>query len=271
MTSRIENTFEALKQKNRAALIPFIMGFDGGQQLSEELLDVLPAAGADIIEIGIPFSDPMADGPVIQAAGKRALDAGATLPGILELVRSFRKKHADTPIILMGYYNPIYRYGGEKFCTDAVAAGVDGLIIVDLPPEEENELRPYLTATGLKLIRLIAPTSAGEDHKGRLPMLSASAGGFVYYISITGITGAASADAGALKGQLDNLRSYTKLPIAVGFGIKTADQVAQMAQFADAVVVGSALVNVIAAQKDSTSAVSAAKDFISSLAKGLQR
>ena len=271
MTNRIEDIFSALKQKNKAALIPFIMGYDGGQETTAALLDALPAAGADIIEIGIPFSDPMADGPVIQAAGKRALDAGATLPGILELVRGFRARHAGTPIILMGYYNPVYRYGGERFCKDAVAAGVDGIILVDLPPEEEDELQPYLTATGLKLIRLIAPTSAGEDHKGRLPMLSASAGGFVYYISITGITGAGSANVDSLKSQLDNLRSYTKLPVAVGFGIKTAQQVAQVAQFADAVVVGSALVEVIATQKNTAGAVKAASDFISSLAKGLQR
>ena len=218
----------------------------------------------------MPFSDPMADGPTIQAAGKRALDAGATLPGMLKLVKDFRAKNDTTPLILMGYYNPVYRYGPEKFCRDATAVGVDGVILVDLPPEEEEEIRPYLNASGLKLIRLIAPTSAGKDQKGRLPMLSASAGGFVYYISITGITGAASADSGLLRKQVENLRRYTKLPVAVGFGIRTAEQVKEMAQFADAVVVGSALVNVVSG-KDTASAVASAKEFVSSLAKGLQR
>jgi tryptophan synthase alpha chain len=267
MTKRIEQAFAKLKQANRAALIPFIMGYDGGKQTTASLLSALPAAGANIIEIGIPFSDPMADGPVIQAAGKRALDAGGTLAGILEIVREFRTQNTDTPIILMGYYNPIYRFGGEKFCAEAVQAGVDGVILVDLPPEEEEELRPYLSSSGLELIRLIAPTS-GDD---RVAKLSASAGGFVYYISITGITGAKAANTNALKDQLDHMRSFTKLPIAVGFGIKTAEQVAQVAQFADAVVVGSALVDVIAQQKDAASATAAASAFISSLAKGLSR
>lgn len=266
-SDRIEKTFAALKAQDRAALIPFIMGYDPDAATTGALLAALPAAGADIIEIGIPFSDPMADGKSIQAAGKRALDAGATVAGILDIVRAFRATNNDTPIILMGYYNPVYHYGGDKFCADAADAGVDGLILVDLPPEEENELRPALYSNGIKLIRLIAPTS-GDD---RLAPLCASAGGFVYYISITGITGAGSADAGTLKTKLNHLRRFTSLPIAVGFGIRTAEQVADVAKFADAVVVGSALVDVIAAQKDSAAAVQQATAFVSSLAGGLKR
>lgn len=262
MTDRITQCFSALSTQNRAALIPFIMGYDPDAKTTAALLAALPAAGADIIEIGIPFSDPMADGKAIQQAGKRALDAGATVAGILELVRGFRTGNATTPIILMGYYNPIYYYGGEKFCADASAAGVDGLILVDLPPEEENELRPALDRHGMNLIRLIAPTS-GDN---RLEPLCKSAGGFVYYISITGITGTASADSSALKAKVDHLRNFTKLPIAVGFGIKTAEQVVDVASYADAVVVGSALVDIIA-QKGTDAGL----EFIRSLAKGLQR
>lgn len=267
MSARIEKTFERLRVQNRAALIPFIMGYDPDKATTQALLDALPAAGADLIEIGIPFSDPMADGPVIQAAGLRALKAGATASRILELVREFRKKHADVPVILMGYFNPIYRYGNEQFCKDATAAGVDGVILVDLPPEEEAEITGYMDACGLKLIRLIAPTSGDT----RLKLLSESASGFVYYISIAGITGAKAADTGSLKEKVLHLRKFTKLPIAVGFGIKTAEQVKQVAALSDAVVVGSALVDVIGRQKDAKSAVSAASGFVTELAKGLTR
>jgi len=263
MSQRIEKTFEKLRAEKRAALIPFIMGYDPDVAACAAILAGLPAAGADIIEIGIPFSDPMADGPVIQAAGLRALKAGATLAGILKLVKEFRSKNTDTPIILMGYFNPIYRYGNEKFCKDATAAGVDGIILVDLPPEEEQEMRPYLDASGLKLIRLIAPTS-GND---RLKLLCASASGFVYYISVTGITGAKAADTGTLKTKMAQLRQYTQLPIAVGFGIKTVEQVKQVAATSDAVVVGSALVDAISKQKD---AAAAASRFVTDLAKCLK-
>lgn len=263
--NRIENTFAKCRRENRAALIPFIMGYDPDAATSAALLDALPAAGADLIEIGIPFSDPMADGPVIQAAGKRALGAGATIAGILELVRGFRKTHTDTPIILMGYFNPVYRYGNEKFCKDAVAAGVDGIILVDLPPEEEQEMRPYLDATGLKLIRLIAPTS-GRD---RTALLCQSASGFVYYISITGITGAKAANNTDLKQQVDTIRQLTDLPIAVGFGIKTPEQAKQVAALADAVVVGSALVEVIA--KAGNHAATKAGDFVRGIRDALTR
>ncbi len=258
MTARTQRTFEKPAKSGKSALIPFIMGYDPDAATSAKILAALPAAGADIIEIGMPFSDPMADGVVIQAAGRRALAAGATVAGVIELVRGFRAKNNETPIILMGYFNPIYRYGTEKFCKDAVAAGVDGVIIVDLPPEEDAEIRPYLNATGLKSIRLIAPTSSDE----RLPILAKSASGFVYYISITGITGAKTADNDSLKAQVDNLRKYTGLPIAVGFGIKTAGQVREVSGFADAVVVGSALVDIIARAEDK---VKAASDFVGSL------
>lgn len=258
MTSRIEDVFIKLKEKNQTALIPFIMGYDPDMETSEKILEVLPDLGADIIEIGMPFSDPMADGAVIQAAGLRALKAGATVAGIIAMVRRFRKKNNSTPIILMGYFNVVYRYGVEKFCRDAVTAGVDGVIIVDLPPEEEGEIRPHLDISGLKLIRLIAPTS-GDD---RVKLLSESASGFVYYISITGITGAKTASANELKEKLKTLRKFTNLPIAVGFGIKTASQVKEASQFSDAVVVGSALVDAIAKADDKVEAV---RKFITTL------
>jgi len=262
MSNRIEKTFAKLHAEKRAALIPFIMGYDPNAKTTAALLDMLPGAGADLIEIGMPFSDPMADGPVIQAAGKRALAAGATISGILELVLGFRKKHADVSIILMGYFNPIYRYGSEKFCKRAAAAGVDGVIIVDLPPEEEQEIRPYLNDSGLKLIRLVAPTS-GDD---RLPLLAKSASGFIYYISIAGITGAKAADATALKAKVKRLRTFTKLPIAVGFGIKTAKQVKEISEFSDAVVVGSALVDIIGKNKKKENIIKQSKKFVSQLA-----
>jgi tryptophan synthase alpha chain len=264
-TDRIEKVFQALRAQKRAAFIPFIMGYDPNPETTAALLDALPRAGADLIEIGLPFSDPMADGPVIQAAGRRALAAGATISGILKLVRAFRKKYPKVPVILMGYFNPIYRYGNEKFCKDATAAGVDGVIIVDLPPEEENEMQPYLNDSGLKLIRLIAPTS--DD--SRLPLLAESASGFVYYISVTGITGAKTATSKQLKSKIAKLRKFTKLPIAVGFGIKTPAQAKEAAQFGDAVVVGSALVEVISKQKSKSGAVKAATTFVKALTKQL--
>ena len=265
MSSRIEKKFEELRgqkrAKNPAALIPFIMGFDPDLATSSAILAALPAAGADMIEIGMPFSDPMADGAVIQAAGIRALAAGAKVAGIIGMVREFRERDQTTPIILMGYFNPVYRYGVEKFCVDASVAGVDGVILVDLPPEEEAEIRHYLEKTGLKLIRLIAPTS--DD--ARLPILAKSASGFVYYISVAGITGAKAAQTNDLEEKLAKIREYTDLPIAVGFGIKTGAQVHEVAKYADAVVVGSALVSAIAGAGTGESAVKAASDFVKSL------
>lgn len=258
--TRIAETFARCKAANRAAFIPFIMGGDPSLTACAKLLDALPAAGADIIELGIPFSDPMADGPVIAEAGKRALEAGATVHGILEIAKAFRAKHA-TPLVLMGYLNPIYIYGYEKFAADAAASGVDGIIIVDLPPEEAAELEPMLTKHDIALVRLIAPTSVPE----RLPLLTQNASGYLYYVSITGITGAASAAASDVKGKLEHIRKATKLPICVGFGIKTAADVAAMAPLADGVVVGSALVKSI---HESRADVAKFSSYVRELANG---
>ncbi len=241
MSSRIAATFATLKKQGRAGLIPFIMGGDPDLAATAALLPKLAESGADFIEIGLPFSDPMADGPVIQAAGLRALAAGTDVKKILQLVADFRKTNDGTPIILMGYYNPLYRYGADKFCTDAKKAGVDGLILVDLPPEEENEFRPACEKAGIALIRLIAPTSVPE----RLPLLLKHAQGFAYYISVTGITGAKSADEAQLAAKIAEIKKYAKIPLAVGFGVKTPEQARAIAKHADAVVVGSALVDAL--------------------------
>lgn len=237
---RINECFAALKAQGRKGLVTFIMGGDPGVEESLALLKKLPQAGADIIEIGIPFSDPMADGPVIQAAGQRALAAKTKLRDILRITQSFRQENNTTPIVLMGYYNPVYRYGPETFCKDAAKAGVDGLILVDLPPEEEAELRPFAEAAGVAFIRLLAPTSL----ENRLPKLLRETQGFVYYISVAGVTGAKSADLNALPEQISQIRKHTHLPVAVGFGIKTPEQAKDTARHADAVVVGSALVDI---------------------------
>jgi tryptophan synthase alpha chain len=248
MTRRIEAAFARTKAEKRAAFIPFIMAGDPSLAACEALLNALPEAGADIIELGIPFSDPMADGPVIQEAGLRALAGGMTLKKTLGLAKRFRITHPEVPLILMGYYNPIHAYGGEAFAADAADAGVDGLILVDMPPEEEDALAPLLTARDISLVRLIAPTSLEQ----RLPKLLESARGYLYYISITGITGAASADAAKLKADVARLRAATKLPLAVGFGIKTPEQVAAIGAFTDGVVVGSAIVAEVMKHKDAT-------------------
>ena len=216
---------------------------DPDPETSARLFSGLAAAGADLIEIGVPFSDPMADGPPIQAAGQRALQAGMRLAGTLALVRRLRRDDDATPILLMGYYNPIYRYGVERFARDAAAAGVDGVIVVDLPPEEDAELGGPARAAGLDIIRLATPTSDAR----RLPRIVEGAGGFIYYVAIAGITGTSSADSGAVTAAVARLRGFTALPIAVGFGIKNPEQAAQVARAADAVVVGSALVERLAA------------------------
>jgi tryptophan synthase alpha chain len=258
--TRIASTFETCKRENRAAFIPFIMGGDPSLDACATLLDALPAAGADIIELGIPFSDPMADGPVIQAAGIRALEAGATLKKILERASAFRKKHA-TPLVLMGYLNPLYVYGYEAFATDAAAAGVDGIIIVDLPPEEAAELEPILTKHSIALVRLIAPTSI----ETRLPLLTKNASGYLYYVSIAGITGAGSATARSVNENIAAIRAATALPICVGFGIKTpADVKAMAATGADGVVVGSSIVKRIEENHGDVDSISA---YIQTLAR----
>ena len=270
MTTRIENRFAKVRAEHRAALVTFVMGGDPDPESSMNLLNALPEAGADIIELGIPFSDPMADGPVIQAAGLRALAAGQTLIKTLALVTRFRQTDTETPIILMGYFNPIYIYGTEKFVSDAVAAGVDGLIVVDLPPEED-ELRKPAAAAGLDFIFLATPTSDAA----RLPRIVEHASGFLYYVSVTGITGTRSAASADVATALKRLRSFTKLPIAVGFGIKTPENAAEVAKVADAVVVGSALVekvrdNLDAMGRATPACVDAVLGFARELAEGVR-
>ena len=262
--SRIADAFDRAAAQSRAAFIPFIMAGDPTLAECAMLLDTLPAAGADIIELGIPFSDPMADGPVIQEAGLRALAAGTTLEAILTLVKNFRAHHA-TPIVLMGYLNPIFVYGYEKFARDAEDAGVDGMIIVDLPPEEAAELEPLLSQSGIALVRLIAPTSVPE----RLPLLVKNATGYLYYIAITGITGSGvAAPAERIAQHLAAIREHTHLPICVGFGIKTPADVAANARLADGVVVGSAIVKSI---KDTAADSQKFSAFVSALAAGCRK
>lgn len=244
--TRIEKRFQDLAAAGRGALVTFITAGDPDLQSSAQLLAQLPEAGADIIELGMPFSDPMADGPSIQASSLRALAAGSSLIKTLEMVAEFRKNDQTTPIILMGYFNPIYAYGAEAFIAKAAESGVDGLIIVDLPPEEDAELRIPATKSGIHMIRLVTPTTDDQ----RLPTVIEGASGFLYYVSVLGITGTRSADQSDIKQAVDRLKKATDLPIAVGFGIKTPDQAAAIAKTADAAVVGSALVNQIAAHLD---------------------
>jgi len=261
--SRIRDAFAKAKAEGRAAFIPFIMSGDPTATECANLLDVLPAAGADIIELGIPFSDPMADGPVIQAAGLRALEAGTTLARVLVLAHEFRGRH-QTPLVLMGYLNPIFVYGYERFAKDAQAAGVDGIIIVDLPPEEAAELEPLLSKHGIALVRLVAPTSVPE----RLPLLAKGANGYLYYVAVAGITGAQTASAGDIEKNITQLRNATDLPICVGFGIKTPEDVASHAKVADGVVVGSAIVKYIAETKADVAKFSA---FVKSLSAATKK
>ena len=244
--SRIERRFSALREAGRAGLVTYLTAGDPDMETSARLLASLAAAGADLIEIGMPFSDPMADGPVIQEAGQRALKQGMTLRGTLALVRELRRADEKTPIVLMGYYNPIYRYGSEAFAHDAARTGVDGVIIVDLPPEEDVELTFPAHAAGLDVIRLATPTS---DEK-RLPLIVEHAGGFIYYVAIAGITGTRSADSADVAAAVTRLRRFTPLPIAVGFGIRTPEQAAAVARAADAAVVGTSLVQRLALNLD---------------------
>ncbi len=261
--TRIAETFARCKAEGRAAFIPFIMAGEPSATASANLLGALPEAGADIIELGIPFSDPMADGPVIQAAGLRALEAGTTLESVLALAKIFREKH-ETPLVLMGYLNPIYVYGYERFARDAAAAGVDGIIIVDLPPEEAPELEPLLSAQKISLVRLIAPTSVPD----RLPMLTHGASGYLYYVAISGITGAQAAVATDVEKNISKIRAATQLPICVGFGIKTPADVANNAKLADGVVVGSAIVNYI---HETGGDVGKFTSFVKSLSAGCKK
>jgi tryptophan synthase alpha chain len=239
--TRIDDRFAELRKEGRAGLVTFVMAGDPDLETSAAILDGLPAAGADVIEIGMPFTDPMADGPSIQAAGLRALKSGQTLKKTLAMVRAFRLKHPSVPLVLMGYYNPIYVYGCDAFLADARAAGVDGLIVVDLPPEEDGELCVPAMKAGLNFIRLATPTT--DAH--RLPTVLKNTSGFLYYVSVLGITGTKTPDIGKVLAAVSRIRKATTLPIAVGFGVKSADQASALAQGADAVVVGSALVNAI--------------------------
>jgi tryptophan synthase alpha chain len=244
--SRIAARFAELKAAGRGALIPFLEAWDPDQATSQAILNGMPGAGADLIEIGMPFTDPMADGPTIQAAGLRGLKAGATLARTLAMVEAFREDDQDTPVILMGYLNPIASYGAERFCTAAATAGVDGLIIVDLPTEEAAMVAPHAAANGLDIIRLVAPTT--DD--ARLPIVLDGSSGFVYYVSITGITGTRSATAESLAAALPRIRAVTKLPVAIGFGVRTPRQAAEAVRVADAAVVASALIETLAASLD---------------------
>ena len=271
MTTRIDRRFAALKDEGRAALVTFIMAGDPDYDNALAILKALPAAGADLIELGMPFTDPMADGPAIQAAGLRALKAGQNMKRTLALVREFRRGDDTTPIVLMGYYNPIYIYGVAPFLTDAKTAGVDGLIVVDLPPEEDTELCLPALKAGFNFIRLATPTT---DDK-RLPAVLANTSGFVYYVSITGITGSAAPDAGKAAEAVARIKRHTKLPVCVGFGVRTAEQARAIAGGADGVVVGSALVDTVRSNlgadgQASPATVTAVADLVSTLAKGVR-
>jgi tryptophan synthase alpha chain len=271
VTTRIDAKFAALKNEGRAALVTFITAGDPDHETSLKIIAGLPAAGADIIEFGMPFTDPMADGPAIQAAGLRALAAGATMKKTLKLLKSFRAKDQTTPVVLMGYYNPIYVYGVDAFLKDAKTAGADGLIIVDLPPEEDDELCIPAIKAGLNFIRLATPTT---DDK-RAPAVFQNTSGFVYYVSVLGITGTKAPDLKSVKANVKRLKKHTALPICVGFGVKTAEQARVIAQDADGVVVGSALVSAVANSLDKKGKATARTPkavhaLVSDIAKGLK-
>ena len=266
MSTRIERRFDALKEEGRAGLVTFLTAGDPNPEIALDILKGLPGAGADVIEIGVPFSDPMADGPAIQASSLRAIKAGMTLAKVLDAIRAFRADDDETPIVLMGYFNPIYIYGVEKFLIDAKEAGVDGFIVVDLPPEEEAEFCLPVRDAGLNFIYLTAPTT--DD--ARLPRVVEHASGFVYFVSITGITGTKSAAATDVAGHVARIKGHTDLPVAVGFGIRTPDQAAEIARVADAAVVGSAFVDIVADNGESGDTVEKVLALVSDLAAGVR-
>ncbi|MCQ1574110.1 tryptophan synthase subunit alpha [Neorhizobium galegae] len=271
MTTRMDNRFAALGAEGRPALITYFMGGDPDFETSLGIMKALPGAGADIIELGMPFSDPMADGPAIQMAGQRALKGGQTLAKTLELARRFREGDAETPIVMMGYYNPIYVYGVEKFLDDAIASGIDGLIVVDLPPEMDDELCIPALAKGVNFIRLATPTT---DDK-RLPAVLKNTSGFVYYVSMNGITGSALPDPSLVSGAVNRIKGHTALPVCVGFGVKTADHAKAIGAAADGVVVGSAIVSQIAGSltkdgKAGPDTVAAVATLVRGLATGVR-
>jgi len=269
--TRIDRRFSALKEDGRAGLITFITAGDPDYDTSLAILKALPKAGADIIELGMPFSDPMADGPAIQASSQRALKAGQTMKKTLAMVKAFREQDKTTPIVLMGYYNPIYVYPAASFLKEVATAGVDGLIVVDMPPEEDEELRPAASKAGLSFIRLATPTTDAR----RLPAVLANSSGFVYYVSIAGITGTAAPDTAKVGAHIARIKAQTDLPIAVGFGVRTKEQVKSLARTADAVVVGSALVSAVAqsldhAEKATKATASGVLGLVEQLASGLR-
>jgi tryptophan synthase alpha chain len=271
VSARIDARFALLAREGRAGLVTFVTAGDPDYATSLAILNALPKAGADLVELGMPFTDPMADGPAVQASSLRALHAGQNMKKTLEIVRAFRKQDAATPIVLMGYYNPIYVYGVDRFLKDAKDAGVDGLIVVDLPPEEDEELCLPALKMGVAFIRLATPTT---DDK-RLPKVLTNTSGFVYYVSITGITGAAAPDTGKVNAAVARIKRHTKLPIAVGFGVRTAADAQRIAQGADAVVVGSALVEAVRQSLDAggqatARTVKSVTDLVAELARGVR-
>ncbi|MFC0267175.1 tryptophan synthase subunit alpha [Kushneria aurantia] len=266
MATRISRRFEALKEENRAALVTFTIAGDPNYEASLATLRGLPEAGADIIELGMPFTDPMADGPAIQKAGQRALRAGQNQRKTLQMVREFRQHDQDTPIVLMGYYNPIYRYGVEAFLKDASEAGIDGLIVVDLPPEHDRELCSPAMAAGLDFVRLATPTT---DER-RLPRVLENSSGFIYYVSVAGVTGGRAPTPDEVEHAIGRIREKSRLPVAVGFGIRSADQAAAIGRFADAVVVGSALVDCIDKADSSDAGTRAVHELTRELAGGVR-
>jgi len=271
MATRIDATFAALAKAARPGLVTFVTAGDPDLAASEAILAALPAGGADIIELGMPFSDPMADGPAVQAASVRALKAGHTMVKTLAMVERFRQRDADTPVVLMGYYNPIYIYGVEKFIADALAAGVDGLIVVDLPPEEDEELCIPALKAGLNFIRLATPTTDAK----RLPAVLNNTSGFLYYVSIAGTTGSAAPQTSLVADAVEAIKAHTELPVAVGFGIRSPEQAAAIGRTADGVVVGTAIVSAIAGSLDddghaTEATLAAVTDLVQSLAQGVR-
>ena len=271
MTARMDKRFADLAAEGRPALVTYFMGGDPDYASSLEIMKALPKAGSDVIELGMAFSDPMADGPAIQVAGQRALAGGQTLAKTIQMARDFRKEDDATPIVLMGYYNPIYIYGVERFLDDALEAGIDGLIVVDLPPEMDDELCIPALAKGINFIRLATPTT---DEK-RLPTVLKNTSGFVYYVSMNGITGSALPDPSLIGGAVGRIKAHTKLPVCVGFGVKTAEHARAIGASADGVVVGTAIVNQIASSLTADGKVSAAtvagvETLVMSLASGVR-
>jgi tryptophan synthase alpha chain len=266
MTTRIDRRFQKLKAEGRPALVTYFMGGDPDYETSLAIMTALPKAGSDVIELGMPFSDPMADGPAIQAAGLRALKSGQTLERTLKMAREFRAGDNETPIVMMGYYNPIYVYGVERFLADAIEAGIDGLIVVDLPPEMDEELCVPALEAGINFIRLATPTTDGK----RLPKVLQNTSGFVYYVSMTGITGAALPDTSKVAAAVERIKSHTDLPVCVGFGVKTAEQARLIGASADGVVVGTAIVNAVANLIGPNGATTAdAAEVVAELVNGL--